>query len=220
MAKRFSLAAEPREGAGKGASRRLRRGGRVPGIIYGGGVSAQSVSFDANTLLLDMAHESFFTSILNVNLGGETMQAIVRDYQVHPAKRAVLHLDLQRIVATEKLTLAVPLHFINETTCKAVKDAGGSVSHLLTEIEVSCLPKDLPGYIEVDIGPMELNQMLHLSDLTLPAGVEIPGLVAGSDSDLPVVHVHVLRAAAEPAAEEGAESAAPAEAAGDKEAKK
>jgi large subunit ribosomal protein L25 len=206
MAHQYRLAAELRGDAGKGASRRLRRQGKVPGILYGGGKPPEGVTFDANALVRNMAEEAFFSSIVNVKLAGEELQAIVRDYQVHPARRQVLHLDLQRIVATEKLRITIPIHFANEASCRGVKESGASISHLLTEIEVSCLPKDLPEYIEVDVGPLGLNDMLHIRDLTLPAGVEIPGFEPHTDSDLAVVHVHVLRAVEEPAAE-----AAPAE---------
>ena len=220
MAHQFSLAAETRTGAGKGASRRLRREGKIPGIMYGGGQAPTGVAFDANALHRNMAQEAFLSSILKVTLDGQELQAIVRDYQPHPSKRAILHLDLQRIVATEKLWMTVPLHFINEATSPGVKLGGGSVSHLLTELEVSCLPKDLPEYIEVDVGNMELDDMLHLRDLKLPEGVEIPGFEAETDSDLPVVHVHVLRVVEEPAPEVAvaAEAAATAPAAGDKAA--
>jgi large subunit ribosomal protein L25 len=223
MAHQYKLAAERRADAGKGASRRLRRHGKVPGILYGGGKAPEGVSFDANALTRNMAEEAFFSSIVNVSLAGEALQAIVRDYQVHPAKRQVLHLDLQRIVATEKLRITVPLHFANEANCRGVKESGASISRLLTELEVSCLPKDLPEYIEVDVGPLALNDMLHIRDLKLPPGVEIPGFVANGDSDYGVVHVHVLRAAEEPAADaaataEGA-AAAPAAEAGKEAAK-
>src|SRR5690606_27066701 len=125
----------------------------------------------------------------------------------------ILHIDLQRIVATEKIRMSVPFRFINAANSKGVKIGGGSVMHLLTEVEISCLPADLPEYIEVDVGPMELNDMLHLRDLTLPAGVELPNFEPNSDSDLPVVHVHVLRGSEEDTAaagEEGGETAAPA----------
>lgn len=228
MAHQFNIAAETRRDAGKGASRRLRREGKVPGIMYGGGAAPVGVAFDANALHRGMAEEAFLSSILTVTLDGQPLQAVVRDYQPHPAKRAIMHLDLQRVVATEKLRMTIPLHFVNEALSKGVKIGGGSVSHLLTEIEVSCLPADLPEYIEVDVSPMELNDILHVRDLKLPAGVEIPGFVAHSDSDFPVVHVHVLRAAEEPAAEaaaaEGAAAApaagAAAPAAGDKAAPK
>lgn len=221
MAHQFSLTAETRTGAGKGASRRLRREGKIPGIMYGGGQPPTGVAFDANALHRNMAEEAFLSSILNVTLDGQTLQAIVRDYQPHPAKRAILHLDLQRIIATEKLRMTVPLHFSNEAMSPGVKLGGGSVSHLLTELEVSCLPKDLPEFIEVDVGKMELDDMLHIRDLKLPEGVEIPGFEAETDSDLPVVHVHVLRVVEEPepqavVAAEGEAAAAPA--AGDKAA--
>ena len=220
MAHQFSLAAETRRDAGKGASRRLRREGKIPGIMYGGGQAPTGVAFDANALHRNMAEEAFLSSILTVTLDGQAMQAIVRDYQPHPAKRAILHLDLQRIVATEKLRMTIPLHFINEELSPGVKLGGASVSHLLTELEVSCLPKDLPEYIEIDVAPMQLNDMLHIRDLKLPEGVEVPGFEANTDSDLPVVHVHVLRAVEEPTAEAAAttEGAAAAPAAGDKAA--
>jgi large subunit ribosomal protein L25 len=208
MAHQYDIAAELRGDAGKGASRRLRRHGKVPGILYGGGQPPAGVAFDANALSRKMQEEAFFSSIINVTLGGEKLQAIVRDWQVHPAKRQVLHLDLQRIVATEKLRMTIPIHFSNEASCRGVKESGASISRLLTEIEVSCLPKDLPEYIEVDVGPLGLNDMLHIRDLQLPEGVEIPGFVANGDSDLGVVHVHMLKVEEEPAA--AAEAAAPA----------
>ena len=219
MAHQFSLAAETRRDAGKGASRRLRREGKIPGIMYGGGQTPTGVAFDANALHRNMAQEAFLSSILNVTLDGKNLQAIVRDYQAHPAKRAILHLDLQRIVATEKLRMTIPLHFINAELSPGVKLGGASVSHLLTELEVSCLPQDLPEYIEIDIAPMQLNDMLHIRDLRLPKGVELPGFLANSDSDLPVVHVHVLRAVEEVvAAVDTATEATAAPAAGDKAA--
>jgi large subunit ribosomal protein L25 len=181
------------------------------------------IAFDANALHRSFAEEAFLSSILNVTLDGKTLLAVVRDYQPHPARRAVLHLDLQRVVASEELRMTVPLHFINEALSKGVKLGGGSVSRLMTEVEISCLPKDLPEYIAVDIEPLEINDMLHLRDLKLPEGVKIPGLVAHTDSDLPVVHLHVLHAAAEePAAgaaagaEAAAAPAAGAEKAGEK----
>ena len=214
MAHQFSIAAETRRDAGKGASRRLRREGKIPGIMYGGGQAPTGVAFDANALHRNMAEEAFLSSILTVTLDGKAMQAIVRDYQPHPARRAILHLDLQRVVATEKLRMMIPLHFINAELSPGVKLGGASVSHLLTELAVSCFPKDLPEYIEVDLRAMELNDMLHIRDLKLPAGVEVPGFKAETDSDLPVVHVHVLRAVEEAAPAAAAEGAAAAPAAG------
>jgi large subunit ribosomal protein L25 len=214
MAHQFTIAAESRRDAGKGASRRLRREGKIPGIMYGGGDAPAGIAFDANALHRGMAEEAFLSSILNVTLDGQTVQAVVRDYQPHPARRAVLHIDLQRVLANEELRMTIPLHFINEALSKGVKLGGGSVSHLMTEVEISCLPKDLPEYIEVDIEPMELNDMLHLRDLKLPEGVRIPGFEPNTDSDLPVVHLHVLHAAEEPAADAAAAEGAAAPAAG------
>lgn len=219
MANQFSLAAETRRDAGKGASRRLRREGKIPGIMYGGGQPPTGVAFDANALHRNMAAQAFLSSIVDVTLDGQALQAIVRDYQPHPAKRTILHLDLQRIVATEKLRMTVPLQFINHELAPGVKLGGGTVSHLITELEVSCLPKDLPESIVVDLAAMELNDMKHIRDLTLPAGVEVPGFVANTDTDLPVVHVHILRVAEEVTTETaGAADAAAAPAAGDKAA--
>ena len=206
MAKGFELIAEAREDAGKGASRRLRRAGKVPAVLYGGGQPSQALSFDGNAMLHNMEQESFFSSVVTVKIGSEQQPAILKDVQIHPAKRQVVHMDLQRIVAGEKIRMNVPIHFLNEDTAKAVKLGGGTVSHLLSEIEISCLPGDLPEYLPIDIADLAMDEILHLSDLELPAGVEIPELVGGND--LPIVTIHVLKAAAEP--EEGAEAAAPA----------
>lgn len=215
MAKRFSLAAEPREGAGKGASRRLRRTGKVPGILYGGGQQPTPVAMDKNELLRNAEQEAFFSSILDVTLGGEHLQAIVKGIQVHPARRAIVHLDLQRILATEKIRMTIPLHFLNQASARGVKEGGGVIQHLMTEVEISCLPKDLPEFLTLDVVDLELNKNLHLSDIPLPDGVEILALAAGVENDRPVVSIHTVHeeaeeaAAAEGAVAEGA--AAPAE---------
>jgi large subunit ribosomal protein L25 len=193
MAKRFTLAAEPREGAGKGASRRLRRTGKVPGILYGGGKPPVPVLLDTNELMRNAEEEAFFSSILDVRYGGEQLQAIVKDIQVHPARRAVLHLDLQRIVATEKIRMTVPIHFLNEANAKGVKEGGGVIQHLMTEVQISCLPKDLPEFLELDILELELNKNLYLSDIRLPEGVEIPELAGGEENDRPVVSIHLVQ---------------------------
>ena len=213
MSQQFTLAAEPRTDAGKGASRRLRRTGRIPGILYGGEAAPQSLSFEANELMRNMEQEAFFSSILTVNIGGQALQAIVRDVQVHPAaRRQVWHLDLQRISATAKLRLSVPLHFLNEATAPGLKQRGGTFSHVITEIEVTCLPKDLPEYIEVDVGHMELEDTIHLSEIKLPDGVEIPELAYGADHDHAVVSLHLLRGSA---ADEASDAGAAGEAAGE-----
>lgn len=216
MAKRFSLAAEPREGAGKGASRRLRRAGKVPGILYGGGQQPTPVAMEKNELLRNAEQEAFFSSILDVTLGGEHLQAIVKGIQVHPARRAIVHLDLQRVLATEKIRMTIPLHFLNQANARGVKEGGGVIQHLMTEVEISCLPKDLPEFLTLDVVELELNKNLHLSDIPLPAGVEILALAAGVENDRPVVSIHTVREEVEEVAAgaaEGAvaEGAAPAE---------
>lgn len=219
MSKRFSIAAERREGAGKGASRRLRRAGKVPGILYGAGQEPVAVTLDQNELLRHVEHEAFFSSILDIDLAGEKIQAIVKDVQVHPARRALVHLDLQRVLATEKVRMLVPLHFLNQATAKGVKEEGGVVQHLMTEVEISCLPRDLPSALALDIGELEINKSLHLSDIPLPEGVEIPALAIGPEQNRAVVAIHAVRGDAEtvtegPAAD--AAAAAPADAGKDK----
>ncbi|QOJ32380.1 MAG: 50S ribosomal protein L25/general stress protein Ctc [Gammaproteobacteria bacterium] len=207
MAKRFSLAAEPREGAGKGASRRLRRTGKVPGILYGGGQQPAPVMMDNNELLRNAEQEAFFSSILDVNLGGEHLQAIVKGIQVHPARRAIVHLDLQRVLATEKIRMTIPLHFLNQASARGVKEGGGVIQHLMTEVEISCLPKHLPEFLTLDVAELDLNKNLHLSDILLPEGVEILALAAGVENDRPVVSIHTVREEVEEAAAATAEGA-------------
>lgn len=191
MAKAFDLVAEERTDSGKGASRRLRRTGKVPAIVYGAGRPPRSVTFDRDPLMHKMENESFFSSVLNISVNGKARQCILKDVQMHPAKRQVMHLDLQRIVADEKIRMTVPIHFLNEETAPGVKTGGGSVAHLVTEIEVSCFPADLPEYLEIDIGEMELDQSLSLSDIKLPDDVEITDLT--NDIDRSVVSIHVIK---------------------------
>lgn len=232
MAKTFDLIADIREDKGKGASRRLRREGRVPAIIYGAGRPARSVTLDHNKVMHQLEKESFYSSVLNIKVGDKSQAAIVKDIQRHPAKRAVLHMDFQRIVADEEIKMNVPLHFIGEDIAVGVKQGGGSVSHLRTDVEVVCLPKDLPEYLEVDISELELDAMLNLSDIKLPSGVEIPELAQGPEHDHAIVSIHVIKAApieeeieeaavegeeAEAAEGEAAEGEAPAESGGEGE---
>jgi large subunit ribosomal protein L25 len=200
MSKSFDLIADFREDSGKGSSRRLRRQGKLPAIIYGGGKPPRSLSFDSQSMLHNMEQESFFSSVLTVKVGDKEQPAILKDVQMHPAKRQILHLDLQRIVADEKIRMDVPIHCPNEDIAPGVKLKGGTVARLLSEAEVSCLPKDLPEYLELDIAEMDLDEILHLSDIPLPAGVELTELTGGND--LPVITIHIIKAAAEPEDEE------------------
>ncbi len=195
MREDFDLIAEIREDQGKGASRRLRRNGKVPAIIYGAGRPPRQLAFDHNRVLQQLENESFYSSILNIKVGEKSQAAIVKDIQRHPAKRQILHMDFQRIVAGEKIRMNVPIHYLNAETSIGVKDEGGSVSQLMSDVEVSCLPKNLPEYFEVDIAGLKLNEMLHLSDIKLPEGVEIPELAQGPEHDHAIVSIHVIKAA-------------------------
>jgi len=212
MSQEFDLIAELREDQGKGASRRLRHEGKVPAIIYGAGRPPRMLAFDHNQVLQQLEQESFYSSVLTIKVGDKSQAAIVKDIQRHPSKRQVLHMDFQRIVADEKIRMNVPIHFLNQEVAVGVKQGGGSVSHLMSDVEVICLPKDLPEYLEVDIANLGLNEMIHLSEIKLPAGVEIPELAQGPEHDHAVVSIHPTRARAD-ADEEEAEAAAEAPAA-------
>ena len=194
MADKFDLIAEIREDSGKGASRRLRHQGKVPAIIYGAGRPPRSLAFDQNKVLHQLDNESFYSSILAIKVGEKSQAAIVKDIQRHPAKRQILHMDFQRIVDDEKIKMNVPIHFIGEDVAPGVKE-GGKVSHLRTDVEVTCLPKDLPEYFDVDVSALEIDDMLKLSDVKLPNGVEIPELAQGPEHDHPIVAIHVIKAA-------------------------
>ena len=193
MAEKFDLIAENREDNGKGASRRLRREGRVPAIIYGAGRPPRSLSFDHNKVLRQLENESFYSSVLNIKVGEKSQAAIVKDIQRHPARPIVMHIDLQRIVEDEVIKMNVPIHFIGGEDAVGVRDGGGSVSHLRTDVEVVCLPKDLPEYFEVDISELELDAMLYLTDLIVPEGVEIPELAQDVEQSQPIVSIHVVK---------------------------
>src|SRR5690242_3639060 len=208
MAISFNLNAELRTDQGKGASRRLRRLGRVPGILYGAGEGAVQLSFNHNEVQNSLAHEAFYSHILKIKVGNEEHQAIIKDLQRHPAKPVIMHLDFLRVKDHIEIRVHVPLHFKNEKEAVGVKQQGGVVSHNMIEVEIACLPRFLPEFIEVDVLNLELNHALHLSDLKLPEGVRIVQLAYGEEHDLPVVSVHHPRIEVE---EEPAAEAAPAE---------
>ncbi len=187
----FELAAEFRDAQGKGASRRLRHENKVPAILYGGHREPRALALDHTRLKLLLDNERFYSTIINLKVGELNQAAILKDVQRHPAKNAIVHIDLQRVLDDEKIRITIPLHFKGEAASPGVKK-GGVVSHLRNDVEVSCLPKDLPEFIEVELAGVELNQMLYLSDLPLPAGVEILELTHGRNS--PVVSIHHARA--------------------------
>ena len=193
MSEDFDLIAEIREDQGKGASRRLRRQGKVPAIIYGAGRPPRQLAFDHNRVIRELENESFYSSILNIKVGGKSQAAIVKDIQRHPSKRVVMHMDFQRIVEDEKIRMNIPIHFEGGDVAPGVKQEGGSVSQLMSDVEVTCLPRDLPEYFEVDISGMNLNEMLHLSDIKVPEGVEIVELSHGEGHDHPIVSVQVIK---------------------------
>jgi len=197
----IEINAAKRDTQGTGASRRLRRAGRVPGVVYGAGKDAQSVDFDHKELYFGLKNEAFHSSVLTLNLDGVKESVLLRDFQMHPYKPFLQHVDFQRVDATQKVHVKVPLHFLNADTSPGVKKSGGMVSHVCTEVEVACLPADLPGFIEVDLNDLSADQSLHMSHLKLPQGVELSGL-HGED---PVVATILVTKAV---AEEGEASAA------------
>jgi large subunit ribosomal protein L25 len=202
----FVLNAEVREDQGKGASRRLRREDKLPGIIYGGEEAPVSITLDHNKVNNSADFEAFYSHVLEINLDGKVVEVLVKDMQRHPFKPKITHIDFQRVIAGQDVHTNVPLHFVNEEKSAAVK-AGGIAEHHVTEIEVTCLPKNLPEFIEVDMAGVEMGQTLHLSDLTLPAGVASVELAKNDEAhDLAVVTVKPAPKAAE--AEEDGEEAA------------
>ena len=192
MTAEFTLNAEARSDLGKGASRRLRRNAAlVPAVIYGGEKAPVSISLVAKDFAKLLENEAAFSHVLNVTVDGKKENVLIKALQRHPSKGFVLHADFIRVIAGQKLTARVPLHFINEATSVGVKKGGGEVLHSLNEVEVSCLPKDLPEFLEVDFASVELDQTVHLSDIKLPKGVELVALAHGSD--LPVASIHLPR---------------------------
>ncbi|SFP74857.1 LSU ribosomal protein L25P [Nitrosomonas cryotolerans] len=189
----IEISADKRTMQGKGASRRLRGSGKVPGVIYGGESPAQSIELDHNNLFHKLKQEAFHASILSLIVAGESQQVLLRDVQMHPFKQQVLHVDFQRVAKNKKIHMKVPLHFINAEISPGVKTSGGIVSHVLTEVDISCLPADLPEFISVDLAEMAAGHTLHLRDLVLPANVEIPALAKGDDS--PVATIVIPRSA-------------------------
>ncbi|MCH8334543.1 MAG: 50S ribosomal protein L25/general stress protein Ctc [Proteobacteria bacterium] len=193
MSKDFDLVAEIREDRGKGASRRLRHQGLVPAIIYGAGRPPRALTFEHSKVIRQLENESFYSSILNIQVNEKSQAAILKDIQRHPSKPLIMHMDFQRIVEDERIRMNVPIHYTNAEEAVGVRQEGGSVSQLITDIEVSCFPKDLPEFFEVDIQNLGLNEMLHLSDIKLPEGVEIPALSQSPDQDRPIVSIQFIK---------------------------
>ena len=203
MATTHEIKVERREDEGKGASRRLRRAGKIPAIVYGGDLKPVNIQLDHEPVWLASQHEWFYSSILDLSLGGDVQKVLLRDMQRHPYKQLIMHLDFQRVSEGETLRTAVPLHFIGEDTSPAGKSADVVVTHELNEVVVECLPQDLPEHIEVDLSNLELGTTVHLSDIKLPTGVEIPELKLGKEHDVAVVVARHGRVETE-ASEDGA----------------
>jgi len=189
MSADFNIIAESRKDVGKGASRRLRHTGKVPGIIYGSGEDPVSFTVVHDDLLHHLEHEAFYSHILTVTVDGKAQKAVLKDLQRHPAKPRVLHVDFLRVSDKDVISMQVPVHFINADASVGVK-AGGLVSHLLSTIEITCKASDLPEYLQIDLVDLDVGVSLHLSDIDLPKGVQITALMHGADHDLPVVSIH------------------------------
>ena len=204
MSTDFTLHAKGREVSGKGASRRLRRlAGEIPAIVYGGKKDPQSLTLIHKDVLKALENEAYYSHIISLDVDGKSQDVVLKDVQRHPAKTVILHLDFLRINKTTALTIRVPLHFINEDNCVGVKKEGGIISHTMSELEVQCLPKDLPEFIEVDVSELALGSTLHISDIKLPKGVESVALSHGSDHDLPVAAVNKVKSGGSEANDDG-----------------
>ena len=210
MATTHNINVEKRNDEGKGASRRLRRAGFVPAIVYGGEIKPVSIQIQHKDVWLASQNEWFYSSILDLSLGGDVQKVLLRDMQRHPFKQLVLHLDFQRVSENQAIRVRVPLHFLNQETSPAGKKSGVVITHELNDVEISCLPKDLPEYIEVDLGEIDVGVIVHMSDLKLPSGVEIPELRLGKEHDHAIAVAKEIKEEVEvaPVAAEGDAAAA------------
>ncbi len=205
MSNVFEFVAENRDLSGKSAARAERRNGNIPAVIYGGDASPVSIVLQHDEVIKHLMHEAVYSHVLDLKIDGKTEKAILKDIQRHPAKPRILHMDFMRVDAAHALKVRVPLHFINEDTCVGVK-MGGVVTHSMVDVEVSCLPAALPEYIEVDLANIELGSSIHLTDLVVPAGIEITALAQEGDHDHTVAQVMKVRGPKEDESEGSAES--------------
>lgn len=210
MATTHEIKVQRREVEGKGASRRLRRDGLIPAIVYGGELKPVNIELNHNEVWLASQNDWFYSSILSLSLNGDIQKVLLRDMQRHPFKQLIMHIDFQRVNDNEALHASVPLHFLNEEISPAGKSAEVVVTHELNEIQVVCLPKDLPEFVEVDLSALSVGDVIHLSDLKLPAGVELPELKLGKEHDVAVVIAKHGQIEAEPEATEAPAAAEPA----------
>jgi len=217
MSNEFSLNAQVRDDLGKGSSRRLRRlKDNIPAIVYGGEKAPQNITLAHKDIAKATENEAFFAHIIELNIDGSEESVIVKDMQRHPAKPVIMHVDFLRVSKDVAIHVNVPLHFVNEDVCKGIKLDGGVVSHNMTDVEISCLPGDLPESIDIDMTDVEIDQIIHLSDLKLPKGVTLAAFSHGGDEhehDLPVVAIHAPKVVAEETEEGAPEAPAAPEAA-------
>ena len=207
-----------RDAKGTGASRRLRHEGKVPGVLYGGKGDAKSIELNAKDLFMQFKHEAFHASILTLNLDGKKESVLLRDYQMHPVRNNIQHIDLQRIDENKKLSVKIPFHFLNEDIAPGVKLEGGVVSHIMVDVDISCLPKDLPTYIEVDLVNLSIGDSIHLSEIKVPEGVELTALSEENDPIITSVSKPKVVVEETPVAAEGEEGEEAAEGGDDKAA--
>jgi len=209
MTNEYLLTAEVRTGTGSADSSRLRNENKIPAVLYGGGKDPAHIALDHDPVMHSLENEAFFSNVLSVKLGKKTEKVVLKGVQRHPSKPRILHMDFQRVSAKEKIIMRVPLHFVGEAVAPGVKAQGGLVSHHISDTEVSCLPADLPEFIEVDVSSMSVGDVLHLADLKCPKGVELVGIGADRENTPVVVSIHMPRAAVEEEAvsEEEAEPA-------------
>ncbi len=207
MAEVHKLSASKRDDEGKGASRRLRRAGSIPAIVYGGKDDPQSIQLAHESTWVASQNDWFYSQILSLDVGGKVQRVLLRDMQRHPYKQIIMHLDFQRVNENEAIRVSVPLHFLNADTSPAGKAADVSVTHELNEVEITCLPKDLPEYLEIDLGALEVGDTIHLSQVKLPEGVEVPELKLGPTHDVAIAVARYVKEEIEEevVAEEGAE---------------
>ena len=189
----LTLVAESRGDMGKGASRRLRKSEMVPAIVYGAKKAALSIQLKHSDVLKSSSQESFYSQILDLSIDGKVERVVLKDMQRHPYKPFVMHMDFQRVDESAALTIRIPVHFLNEEDCIGVKQEGGVIARLMTEIEITCLPKDLPESIEVDVANLSVGDAVHLADLVLPDGVEITSMTSGGDGAAAIVQVAMPR---------------------------
>jgi large subunit ribosomal protein L25 len=208
----FKFVGEPRTQSGKGAVRRLRREDKVPAIVYGADKAPANIMLSHNEVMKTLTQEAIFSHILTLKVGQEEEMVIIKGLQRHIYKPRILHMDFQRIKATEKITMRIPIHFLGENLCPGTKQ-GGIISHLRSELEIRCLPADLPEFIEIDVSQLELDQAIHLSDLKLPQGVELATAIVDEEHDISIVNVAVPKVSKEDLEAEAAEAAKAAEAA-------